>query len=100
MNIVQRCIDWSLLKLEFSFSSFKNYYLLDKYEDSFLKKKDIIDLKHCRRGGLPNATESCNEENCPGNLIFVFGIILSYYDAYYLPENMTKLVRIEKRIIL
>ena len=68
-------------KLEFSFSSFKNYYLLDKYEDSFLKKKDIIDLKHCRRGGLPNATESCNEENCPGNLIFVFGIILSYYDA-------------------
>ena len=38
----------------------------DNYEDSLFKKKEIIDLKHCRRGGPPNATESCNEGKCPG----------------------------------
>ena len=45
----------------------KYYYYIDQYEEQFSLKKNILDPKHCRRGGFPNATESCNENKCPGN---------------------------------
>ena len=47
----------------------KYYYYADQYDENFSREKDIIDAKHCRRGGLPNATETCNEGKCPGNNI-------------------------------
>ena len=45
----------------------KYYFYADQYEEPFNRKKDILDPKHCRRGGLPNATDSCNDSKCPGN---------------------------------
>ena len=45
----------------------KYYYYADEHYGSLRREKDIIDAKHCRRGGLPNATETCNDRKCPGN---------------------------------
>ena len=56
----------------------EKYYYFDKVGNRRNRKKDIIDSKHCRRGGLPTGMETCNEQKCPG-MQYIYLIFCSIY---------------------